>query len=97
MTIATTAPATGAPATGARRIRFADQLVLSKPETYLACEIIAHAERALRERGAGAAAARLGLLFHLLEERLAVPVRDGECERSLDVSWLGARTPMPGS
>jgi hypothetical protein len=56
---------------GRDRVEFTDSVVLTKDEAFEACETCARAERHLRSEGLTVDAARLALLFELLEGRLA--------------------------
>jgi len=53
-------------------IRFAAAVVLTKRETFDACEICAEIERALLRCGRASEAARAAALFELLESRLVL-------------------------
>jgi len=58
-------------ACGRDNVKFTDSVVLTKDEAFEACEICAQAERRLRSEGLAVDAARLALLFELIEGRLA--------------------------
>jgi hypothetical protein len=54
-------------------VRFASAVVLTKRETFEACEVCAEAERSLLRAGRAVEAARVAALFELFENRLIVP------------------------
>ena len=53
-----------------RPVRFGGRVILSKEETFMACQALADAGRILVRSGGREEADTLGSLFELLEERL---------------------------
>jgi hypothetical protein len=54
------------------KVRFRLSVVLTKRETFEACEVCADVERALLRAGRAVEAARVAALFELLESRLVI-------------------------
>jgi hypothetical protein len=54
------------------RVRFRLSVVLTKRETFEACEVCADVERALLRAGRAVEATRVAALFELLESRLVI-------------------------
>ena len=75
---------TGGPGDHRWPVHFGVRVVLSKEETFDACQALADAGRVLVRSGGFTEADMLGSLFELLEERLVAVDAGGDCPRGAD-------------